>query len=433
MTFKMKLFLAFGIIYAVDALLHTYVGTRMANFNQEMENFTKSNEVLMYANIIQDGLNDYSKDLRDLVANPPQDLQGTIEVDRDKHLQDVNLAINSLEKLGESEESQEIVENLKATMRTYAEVDKEMSTLIQEGKNEEAALLYWYKGRESMDNMNEVSTQLKNRENTIATENSIEINKTYNQVITITRAYVSVSYLLGLTMLLFILWNVTGRLNKVSSVMSKVNFNSLDKLPRIHLKTKDEIGKIAISFNEMAEALETHTKQEKELKNAAEKQSWLKTKIAEIATMYPGIDNVETLAHMFITKVTPMVSAAYGVIYIKKDTKYNGSFQKLAAYADNYDNQQEVGASSFHLGEGIVGQCALENRIISLNQVPEDYIKITSGLGSARPSNVLVLPAEFQGEVLAVIELASFEPFSDLEEMLLQEVMSNLGTNIKSI
>ncbi|WP_232454527.1 histidine kinase dimerization/phospho-acceptor domain-containing protein, partial [Domibacillus aminovorans] len=101
--------------------------------------------------------------------------------------------------------------------------------------------------------------------------------------------------------------------------------------------------------------------------------------------------------------------------------------------ADHYDNQQEVGASSFRLGEGIVGQCALENRIISLNQVPEDYIKITSGLGSARPSNVLVLPAEFQGEVLAVIELASFEPFNDLEEMLLKEVISNLGTNIKSI
>ncbi|WP_232454528.1 MCP four helix bundle domain-containing protein, partial [Domibacillus aminovorans] len=248
MTFKKKLFLAFGIIYAVDALLHIYVGTRMDNFNQEMGKFTESNEVLMYANIIQDGLNDYSKDSRDLVANPPQDLQGTIEVDRDKHLQDVNLAINSLEKLGEYEESQEIVENLKATMRTYAEVDKEMSTLIQEGKNEEATQLYWYKARESMDNMNEVSSQLKNRENSIATENAIEINKTYNQVITITKAYVSVSYLLGLTMLLFILWNVTGRLNKVSSVMSKVNFNNMDKLPRIHLKTKDEIGKIAISF-----------------------------------------------------------------------------------------------------------------------------------------------------------------------------------------
>ncbi|WP_018392521.1 response regulator [Bacillus sp. 37MA] len=433
MTFKKKLFLAFGIIYGIDALMHIYVGTRMVNFNQEMENFTKSNEVLMYANIIQDGLNDYSKESRDLIANPPEDLQGTIEVNRDQDLQDVNLAINSLEKLEKSEESQEIVENLKATMRTYAEIDKEMSTLIKEGKNEEAAQLYWYKARESMDNMNEVAFQLKNRENSIAAENSIEINKTYNQIFIIAKVYVSVSYLLGLTMLLFIRRNVTSRLNKVSSVMSEVNFNSLNKLPRIHLKTKDEIGKIAISFNEMAEALETHTRQEKELKNAAEKQSWLKTKIAEIATMYPGIDNVETLAHIFITKVTPMVRGAYGVIYIKEDTRYNGSFQKLAAYADHYDNQQEVGASSFRLGEGIVGQCALENRIISLNQVPEDYIKITSGLGSARPSNVLVLPAEFQGEVLAVIELASFEPFNDLEEMLLQEVMSNLGTNIKSI
>ncbi|WP_244886792.1 response regulator [Domibacillus aminovorans] len=180
-------------------------------------------------------------------------------------------------------------------------------------------------------------------------------------------------------------------------------------------------------LKERTEELEIVQLQLMDLKDGAEEQSWLKTKIVEIATMYPGIDNVETLARQLITKITPMVRATYGAIYVKVD---KGGFQKLAAYADN---QQDVGAKSFRLGEGIAGQCALENRMISLNQIPEDYIKITSGLGSARPSYVTVIPAEFQEEVLAVIELASFESFSHLEEVLLQEVMSNLGINIQSI
>ncbi|WP_018393740.1 GAF domain-containing protein [Bacillus sp. 37MA] len=176
------------------------------------------------------------------------------------------------------------------------------------------------------------------------------------------------------------------------------------------------------------EELERLQIEQLELKEAADEQSWLKTRIAEIATMYSGIDNIETLARQLINKITPMVRATYAVIYVKDD---KGILQKLAAYADT--RQEDIGASSFHLGEGIVGQCALENRIIVLNRIPKDYIKITSGLGSKQPSRVTVIPAEFQGEVLAVIELASFQSFSHLEEMLLQEVVSNLGINIQSI
>ena len=183
-------------------------------------------------------------------------------------------------------------------------------------------------------------------------------------------------------------------------------------------------------LKERTEELEITQLELVELKDVAEEQSWVKTKIAEIATMYPGISDLKTLAHLFITKITPMVGANYGVFYIKQDKGEEVRFQKLAAYAYN---QQGVGTESFRLGEGLVGQCAVENRMISLNQVPEHYIKITSGLGSAPPSNVLIIPAEFQGEVLAVIELALFESFTAPEQLLLKEVMSNLGINIESI
>ncbi|MFK2826730.1 GAF domain-containing protein [Bacillus sp. B190/17] len=183
-------------------------------------------------------------------------------------------------------------------------------------------------------------------------------------------------------------------------------------------------------LKDRTEELEVTQLELMELKNAAEEQSWLKTKIAEVATMYSGISNLDTLAQLFMTKVTLMAGASYGVFYIKKGKGNTERFQKLAAYAYNH---QAVGEESFRLGEGLVGQCAVENRILSLDQVPRDYIEITSGLGSAPPANVLIIPVECEGEVLAVIELASLQSFSDLEEKLLKEVMENLGINIKSI
>jgi hypothetical protein len=183
-------------------------------------------------------------------------------------------------------------------------------------------------------------------------------------------------------------------------------------------------------LKERTEELEITQLELMDLKDAAEEESWLKTKIAEIATMYPGIDNIETLAFQFVTKITPMVGANYGVFYLKQGNGCEERFQKFAAYAYN---QQDIGIESFRLGEGISGQCALDNQMILLNQIPENYIKITSALGMASPSEILIIPAEFQGEVLAVIELASFKSFSKLEQLLLKEIMSNLGTYIKSI
>ncbi|MGX2958427.1 response regulator [Peribacillus sp. JNUCC 23] len=167
-----------------------------------------------------------------------------------------------------------------------------------------------------------------------------------------------------------------------------------------------------------------------ELKNIAEKQSWIKTKIAEIATMHSGIADLNSLANLFISKVTPMVEGSYGVFYIKNEEGTERLFQKVAAYAYN---QQNIGAESFRLGEGLVGQCALENRMILLDRVPENYIKITSGVGKASPSAILIIPVKFEGEVLAVIELASFKSFNTEEQMLLKELMDNLGVNINSI
>ncbi|HVR73832.1 MAG TPA: response regulator, partial [Planctomycetota bacterium] len=89
--------------------------------------------------------------------------------------------------------------------------------------------------------------------------------------------------------------------------------------------------------------------------------------------------------------------------------------------------------SNFKLGEGLVGQCAIEKTKILLMNVPQDYIKITSGLGDAVPLNVIVMPVVFEGQVKAVLELASFERFSPTHQTFLDQLTESIGIVLNTI
>jgi signal transduction histidine kinase/CheY-like chemotaxis protein len=102
----------------------------------------------------------------------------------------------------------------------------------------------------------------------------------------------------------------------------------------------------------------------------------------------------------------------------------------LAGYALDDDAKAERG---FALGSGLVGQCARERRKIVLANVPAKYMKIRSGLGKATPLSIIVLPVIFEGEVRGVIELASFERFSDTHQAFLDQLTETIGIVINTI
>ena len=102
----------------------------------------------------------------------------------------------------------------------------------------------------------------------------------------------------------------------------------------------------------------------------------------------------------------------------------------LASYA--YRERKSL-ANRFQLGEGLVGQCALEKERILLTDVPDDYIQISSGLGEATPLNIVVLPVLFEGQVKAVIELASFHRFSEIHLAFLDQLTECIGIVLNTI
>src|SRR5262245_42301673 len=136
--------------------------------------------------------------------------------------------------------------------------------------------------------------------------------------------------------------------------------------------------------------------------------------------MLPGQKDLIAVSKLILSELAPLVSAQHGVFYLMEDSeKKEPCLRLLATYA--YKERKHL-AKEVRLGEGLVGECALEMERILLTAVPSDYIHINSGLGEARPLNIIVLPVLFEGRVKVVIELASLQSFSLTYQAFLERV-----------
>jgi len=163
---------------------------------------------------------------------------------------------------------------------------------------------------------------------------------------------------------------------------------------------------------------------------ANENQRWLKSNLADLSQQLQGERSLETLAELVLTYVAPLVDAQQGVFYLYDGEPQPPRLKLLSSYA--YQERKNL-SNEFQLGEGLVGQCALEKQRILLTEVPGDYIRIASGLGAAPPLNIIVLPILFEKQIKGVMELASFQRFGELQITFLEEASDVAGVMINAI
>ena len=184
---------------------------------------------------------------------------------------------------------------------------------------------------------------------------------TYNVAVSTIYIYLAVTIVAGAGIIIFLIRRMTKNLHDVTTVMEGVSESHAEQLPRIDLSTKDEIGSIAHAYNKMVTELEIHSQHEKKLLEEAENLSWHQTKITEIIQTYPEAKDLKMLANAFISKIVPMVGASFGAFYIKNAEGEEQLLRRLATYAFSSDDKR---FETFRLGEGLVGQCALEQKPI---------------------------------------------------------------------
>ena len=217
--------------------------------------------------------------------------------------------------------------------------------------------------------------------------------------------------------------NLTNQVRAISEVATAVTEGDLTR--QVRVQASGEVAVLKDKLNEMIRNL-------RETTDTNIEQDWLKTNRERFTRMLQGQRELATVSSMILSELAPLVSAQHGVFYSMAHP-LDGSeplLQYEAGYG--YDERKRL-SSSFHLGEGLVGQCAKEKKRILLTEVPGDYVRISSGLGVAPPLNIIVLPVLFEGSVRAVVELASFSKFSPAHQAFLDHITESIGLVLNTI
>ncbi|MBS2020394.1 MAG: response regulator, partial [Deltaproteobacteria bacterium] len=214
--------------------------------------------------------------------------------------------------------------------------------------------------------------------------------------------------------------SLTNQIRAMAEVATAVTEGDLTR--SITVEAQGEVLQLKERVNEMIVNLRDTTQKNRE-------QDWLKTNLAKFSGMMQGQKSLESVSRMIMSELTPLVQASHGAFFFM-DEGEGKTLRLVATYA--YKERKHV-ANRFRLGEGVVGQAALERKSILLSRVPSDYIHVTSGLGEAPPLNLIVLPVLFEDDVRAVIELASFEPFSAIHRIFLEQLTESIGVVLNMI
>lgn len=324
---------------------------------------------------------------------------------------------------------------------------------------------------QEMGLIHELNTTSRKIENNVAEIQKIISEKAREEVNTAIQTLFIVSIILTL-IIISILIGVTRRiLNSIKSLRQFILRLGHGELPpTLAIKKNDEIADMIKSINELLENLRNtrefalavgkgNLKEEinvfgnkgdlggalvemrRQLLELAEERAenekkdqirnWLNEGVAKFSDIMRSYDkNLKEMGYKILSELITYIEANQGALFILHDEEENQFLEKIAAVAYG---REKIAGEKIELGKDIVGRCAFEKRSIYMTNIPDDYIKITSGLGYATPKCIFITPIKRDNEVMGVIELASFNEFSDYIQGFIERIAENLGTTISAI
>ncbi|WP_333772099.1 HAMP domain-containing protein [Streptomyces sp. IBSBF 3136] len=224
--------------------------------------------------------------------------------------------------------------------------------------------------------------------------------------------------------------NLTRQVRAIARVATAVTRGDLNL--KIDVDASGEIQELQDYINKMIANLRDTTIANKE-------QDWLKGNLARISALMQGRRDLEDVASLIMSELTPVVSAQHGAFFVAmplmegQDISGDAGEQYELRMLGSYGYSMGSMPTSFRPGEALIGTAAEERRTILVENAPSGYLKISSGLGEAPPAQVIVLPVLFEGTVLGVIELASFTPFTQIQKDFLNQIAEMIATSVNTI
>ncbi|HWH81383.1 MAG TPA: HAMP domain-containing protein [Burkholderiaceae bacterium] len=217
--------------------------------------------------------------------------------------------------------------------------------------------------------------------------------------------------------------NLTTQVRAIAEVATAVTKGDLTR--SIQVEAKGEVSELKDNINTMISNLRETTERNRE-------QDWLKTNVAKFTGMLQGQRDLTTVSQMLLAELAPLLQAQQGTIYHLAGASRDDDarLHLLSSYAQSGRVRL---AQSIGLGEGLVGQCALEKKRIVLTDISREIVTVSSSLLEARRVSIVVIPVLFEEQTKAVIELASVQPFSGGSLAFLELLTQSIGAVFNTI
>lgn len=437
MRLRSKLFIGFGFVLILMALSVSLSIFMLRDQNKSINELVlvRYDKVSLTEEVETERTNT-AKRIRDLLLDPSIVTPEEIKLIEDSRLRS-NQTIQELLNTVDDNQRKELLTELQRVNLIYGEDIKDVLNLLVAGKREEATHLFLTPEQNQVrSDIQEKSIAFQNLEHTEMHDLLSQSTQTYKMTIVLMLLFLVLALVLGMVVSRWAMQGVSLSIRSLSEGITRVRDQN-GHILRIEDIPQNELEPIGLAYNRLVDSIEQHTQQEEIYKQTLQDTALLETKVSEIIILFQGISDLTTMANLFLNKISPIINAQLGILYLRKGERDNGYgigaghfFSPLASYACDLDLLKE---QTIQFDGGLVRQCAQDRQKVLLSNIPEDYIKIHSGLGEALPRNILLLPIEFEGEVLAVLEFASFHIFSIFEQKLLERITGILGIALHSV
>ena len=214
--------------------------------------------------------------------------------------------------------------------------------------------------------------------------------------------------------------NLTTQVRAIAEVATAVTKGDLTR--SIQVDALGEVAELKDNLNTMIDNLRLTTDRNTE-------QDWLKTNLARFTGMLQGQRDLATVGKLLLTELVPLVNAHQGVIY-QKAADHHAALEMLASYADSAEHGYP---QRMQFGEGFVGQVARDRKRMLITDVPANTVPVGRVFFTALPRNIVVFPVIFEGQIKAVLGLASLNDFSATHLAFLEQLTASIGIVLNSI
>lgn len=431
MKIRSKLIIGFSSLLIIMLVLTFASYERLHFMNTQLDHVYQDGYMKVKASTGMRGdVNDMARILTNMVQVKNQDYfvqeSGKLEKRAESAQQNMQLLRNSLTNGDE----RQLIKKIDEASLDFTNYQARIIALLSNGQYDRANEYRISSGQDIQDRLLDTLNDLKDYLDIQIEAEIKEANDAYKSSIQITVATMTFGLLLGLGIVLWVLPSITKGLSVVNAMIKHFGKEQFEEIRNISFQSRDEIGSVARVFQELSEDLREKQELERRFVQQQKDLNWINSNLARITELLHGINSLEQISQMFINEFTPVLGGTVGAIYIRKESENPDELYLAGSYA----KEGELNSPAmFKVGEGLIGQVALDHKPISLSETPADYLSVRSALGEAKPAHVLIYPILFEDELLGVVELACLDQFTSLEEQLLGELTVNLGVVLNNV